>query len=50
MSQLVSRVVLAVPLAALVVYATLRGGWIVAIPQALPATARQDGHSFGSGR
>jgi phosphatidate cytidylyltransferase len=36
-SQLVSRIVLAVPLAALVVYATLRGGWIVAIPAAIAA-------------
>ena len=37
MSQLVSRVVLAVPLAALAVYATLRGGWFVAIPAAVAA-------------
>jgi phosphatidate cytidylyltransferase len=36
-SQLASRVVLAVPLAALVVYATLRGGWWVAAPATIAA-------------
>ncbi|HEY2788950.1 MAG TPA: phosphatidate cytidylyltransferase [Gaiellales bacterium] len=46
MSQLVSRVVLAVPLAALVVYATLRGGWIVAIPAAVAAVIAS--HEFSS--
>ena len=37
MSGLVSRVVLAVPLAALALYVTLRGGWWVALPAAIMA-------------
>jgi phosphatidate cytidylyltransferase len=37
LSQLLSRIVLAVPLAALTVYAALRGGWIVAVPAAVAA-------------
>jgi len=36
-SQLASRVILAVPLAALAVYATLRGGWWVAAPAIVAA-------------
>lgn len=37
MSQLASRVILAVPLAALAVYAALRGGWWVAVPAIVAA-------------
>jgi phosphatidate cytidylyltransferase len=36
-NQLIARVVLAVPLAALALYATLRGGWWVALPAAVAA-------------
>jgi phosphatidate cytidylyltransferase len=36
-SQLLSRIVLAVPLAALAVYLALRGGWFVAVPAAVAA-------------
>jgi len=36
-NQLISRVVLAVPLAALALYVTLRGGWWVALPAAVAA-------------
>ena len=46
MSQLVSRVVLAVPLAALAVYATLRGGWWVALPAAVAAVIAS--HEFSA--
>jgi len=45
-SQLVSRVVLAVPLAALAVYATLRGGWWVALPAAVAAVIAS--HEFSA--
>ncbi|HEY3764157.1 MAG TPA: phosphatidate cytidylyltransferase [Gaiellales bacterium] len=37
MSQLLSRIVLAVPLAALALYAATRGGWFVAVPAAVAA-------------
>ena len=36
MSQLLARIVLAVPLAALALYAALRGGWVVAVPPRSP--------------
>lgn len=46
MSQLVSRIVLAVPLAALTLYAALRGGWFVAVPAALAAVVAA--HEFSA--
>jgi phosphatidate cytidylyltransferase len=45
-NQLVSRVVLAVPLAALAVYAALRGGWWVALPAAVAAVIAS--HEFSA--
>jgi len=45
-SQLLSRIVLAVPLAALALYAALRGGWFVAIPAAIAAVIAS--HEFSA--
>ena len=46
MNQLASRVLLAVPLAALTVYAVLRGGWVVAVPAAIAAVIAS--HEFSA--
>jgi phosphatidate cytidylyltransferase len=45
-SQLASRVLLAVPLAGLTIYAVLRGGWIVALPAAAAAVIAS--HEFAA--
>jgi phosphatidate cytidylyltransferase len=45
-SQLVSRVMLAVPLAGLALYVTLRGGWWVALPAAVAAVIAS--HEFAA--